>query len=146
MTVVVRKSAEPPVNFVRPVFEKFFDLHFLDSNLLCSRAGHFGGFFKGTRLFGGHTAAQSYIASKRFRNGRQPYRIDVNFFAPGKLLYTFAFLYDFTNSLGTLDQDLIYQSTSSDSHFLSLDIHQNSVLLANATVRASLKTIENLMN
>lgn len=84
MTVVARKSPDSSLNFVRPVFEKFFDLHALDSQTLCSKGGHFGGFFKGTRLFGGHTAAQSFVAAKRLRNGQQPFRIDVNFFAPGE--------------------------------------------------------------
>lgn len=85
MTIQTRQSSndDRPLNFVRPVFKKFFDFEQSDSLTLLSKASHFGGFFKGTRLFGGHTAAQSFLAAKRLRNGKQPYRIDVNFFAPG---------------------------------------------------------------
>ncbi|KAI6191166.1 hypothetical protein M3Y97_00198500 [Aphelenchoides bicaudatus] len=120
MSTLIRQSTDQSLNFVRPVFEKFFDLQSLDDQTLCSKAGHFGGFFKGTRLFGGHTASQSVVAAKRFKNSRQPYRLDVNFFAPGTLIH-----------------DLIYQSTStdSDSDFLSINVYQNSILLANSTIR-----------
>lgn len=86
MTVQVQ---QPPMNaslnFVRPVFQKFFDFEQFDSQTVSVKGSHFAGFFKGIRLFGGNTAAHGLLAAKRFRSG-QPYRIDVNFFAPGNIV------------------------------------------------------------
>jgi hypothetical protein len=55
-------------NLVRPVFQGFFDLHQQNGQTLYSTPEHFGGSFKSSRLFGGHTAAQSFVAAKRLVN------------------------------------------------------------------------------
>ncbi|KAI6210837.1 hypothetical protein M3Y96_00370300 [Aphelenchoides besseyi] len=121
MTMAPRKrTEEPQLMIVRPVFEKFFDLQPLNSNTVISKPRHFGGFFKGSRLFGGHTAAQSFLAAKRLRNDAQVYRIDINFFAPGNL-----------------HEDLVYQETSpsTNPNYVNLDVWQNNILLSTASCR-----------
>ncbi|KAI6226796.1 hypothetical protein M3Y95_00658600 [Aphelenchoides besseyi] len=115
-----KRTEEPRPMIVRPVFEKFFDLQPLNSNTVVSEPRHFGGFFKGSRLFGGHTATQSFLAAKRLRNGAQAYRIDINFFAPGNLHH-----------------DLVYQETSpaTNPNYVNLDVWQNNILLSTASCR-----------
>ncbi|KAI6243647.1 hypothetical protein M3Y99_00026900 [Aphelenchoides fujianensis] len=120
MTAAATRTAEVSPMLVRPVFSKFFDLQALDASTLCSPPRHFGGFFKGSRLFGGHTAAQAFVAAKRL-NGRQPYGIVIHFYAPG-----------------VLDHDLLYRQTSPlsvASGFVHMDVVQKNVLLSTVSCR-----------
>uniref|UniRef100_A0A914YGK6 Uncharacterized protein n=1 Tax=Panagrolaimus superbus TaxID=310955 RepID=A0A914YGK6_9BILA len=97
-------------------------LSIIDKNIAQSHGPHTPGAFKGTRLFGGHTIAQSYLAFKKLYPKTQVIKLDTIFIAPGNVIDSMEFCVD--------EKTLEFGCTK-------IQIIQNTKLIATSMIRFS---------
>uniref|UniRef100_A0AC35GGG7 Uncharacterized protein n=1 Tax=Panagrolaimus sp. PS1159 TaxID=55785 RepID=A0AC35GGG7_9BILA len=95
-------------------------LSIVDKNVVKSFGPHSPGAFKGSRLFGGHTITQSYLAFKKLYPKTQVVKLDTIFIAPGNVIDPMEFIID---------------EKTLEFGFTKMTIIQNTKLIANLMIR-----------
>jgi acyl-CoA thioesterase II len=105
---------------VNQLFHHFNQLSIVNENLVRSPGPQTPGGMKGTRLFGGQTIAQSYLAFKKLYPKTQIVKMDTIFIAPGNVIDSLDF---------NIDEKTLQFG------FTKVSVTQNEKLIAMTTIR-----------